>query len=321
MPSWTGWKPSSDSQIPETPYNSSTMASFKSGYVGIVGRPNVGKSTLMNGLLQTKLSIVTPKAQTTRSKVVGILTGENYQAVFLDTPGYVLNPQHELHRLMIRRIEEVIDESDLVVLMVEPYGIKKGDLTILDLIKDRQKKAILAINKIDTIRKDELLPLMDEWSKLYDFLEYVPISALKLDGVDLLLDLIVKHLPEGEPLYPEDYITDRPERFFVAEIIREKIFQYYRQEIPYATAVEIDEFVEQDPEHGDKDYIRAIIYVEHDSQKGILIGKGGEAMKRVGMQARQEIEMFLGRPVHLELWVKVRKNWRKDLNFVRRLGY
>jgi len=294
---------------------------FKSGYVGIVGRPNVGKSTLLNGLLRTKLTPVTHKAQTTRSRITGILTGENYQAVFLDTPGFVLNPQHELHRLMLKRIAEVIEESDLVVMMVEPYEIKKGDLMVLDLIKEHKKNAILTINKIDLIRKDQLLPLIDQWSKHHDFLEYVPISALKLDGVDLLLDLIVKYLPEGDPLYPEDYLTDRPERFFVAGIIQEKIFQYYRQEIPYATAVEIDEFVEQDPEHGGKDYIRAIIYVEHDSQKGILIGKGGEALKRVGTQARLEIEQFLGRPVHLELWVKVRKNWRKDVNFMRRLGY
>ncbi len=294
---------------------------FKTGYVAIVGRPNVGKSTLINGLLQTKLSIVTPKAQTTRSRIIGVLTGENYQAIFLDTPGYLQKPQYELHKLMLQRVREVIEEADLVLFMVEPYGIKAGDLAVLDLLREKQKPTILVINKVDTVRKLDLLPLMDEWSKKYDFLEIVPISALKLDGVDRLLDLVVKYLPEGPALYPEDYVSDQPERFFVAEIIREKIFQLYRQEIPYATAVEIDEFVEQDPEHGGKDYIRAIIYVEHDSQKGILIGKGGEALKRVGIQARQEIEAFLGRPVHLELWVKVRKHWRKDVHFLRRLGY
>ncbi len=294
---------------------------FKSGYVAIVGRPNVGKSTLINGLLQTKLSIVTPKAQTTRSRIIGVLTGENYQAIFLDTPGYLQKPQYELHKLMLQRVREVIEEADLVLFMVEPYGIKAGDLAVLDLIREKKKPAILVINKVDTVRKLDLLPLMEEWSQKHDFLEIVPISALKLDGVDRLLDLVVQYLPEGPALYPEDYVSDQPERFFVAEIIREKIFQLYRQEIPYATAVEIDEFVEQDPEHGGKDYIRAIIYVEHDSQKGILIGKGGEALKRVGIQARQEIEAFLGRPVHLELWVKVRKHWRKDVNFLRRLGY
>ncbi len=294
---------------------------FKTGYVAIVGRPNVGKSTLINGLLQTKLSIVTPKAQTTRSRIIGVLTGENYQAIFLDTPGYLQKPQYELHKLMLQRVKEVIEEADLVLFMVEPYGIKAGDLAVLERIKEKQKPTILVINKVDTVRKLDLLPLMEEWSKKYDFLEIVPISALKLDGVDRLLDLVVKYLPEGPALYPEDYVSDQPERFFVAEIIREKIFQLYRQEIPYATAVEIDEFVEQDPEHGGKDYIRAIIYVEHDSQKGILIGRGGEALKRVGIQARQEIEAFLGRPVHLELWVKVRKHWRKDVNFLRRLGY
>lgn len=294
---------------------------FKTGYVAIVGRPNVGKSTLINGLLQTKLSIVTPKAQTTRSRIIGVLTGDDYQAIFLDTPGYLQKPQYELHKLMLQRVREVIEEADLVLFMVEPYGIKAGDLAVLERIKEKKKPTILVINKVDTVRKLDLLPLMEEWSKKYDFLEIVPISALKLDGVDRLLDLVVKYLPEGPALYPEDYVSDQPERFFVAEIIREKIFQLYRQEIPYATAVEIDEFVEQDPEHGGKDYIRAIIYVEHDSQKGILIGKGGEALKRVGIQARQEIEAFLGRPVHLELWVKVRKHWRKDVNFLRRLGY
>ena len=293
----------------------------KTGYVAIVGRPNVGKSTLINGLLQTKLSIVTPKAQTTRSRIIGVLTGDNYQAIFLDTPGYLQKPQYELHKLMLQRVREVIEEADLVLFMVEPYGIKAGDLAVLERIKEKKKPTILVINKVDTVRKLDLLPLIEEWSKKYDFLEIVPISALKLDGVDRLLDLVVKYLPEGPALYPEDYVSDQPERFFVAEIIREKIFQLYRQEIPYATAVEIDEFVEQDPEHGGKDYIRAIIYVEHDSQKGILIGKGGEALKRVGIQARQEIEAFLGRPVHLELWVKVRKHWRKDVNFLRRLGY
>ncbi len=294
---------------------------FKTGYVAIVGRPNVGKSTLINGLLQTKLSIVTPKAQTTRSRIIGVLTGDDYQAIFLDTPGYLQKPQYELHKLMLQRVREVIEEADLVLFMVEPYGIKAGDLAVLERIKEKKKPTILVINKVDTVRKLDLLPLIEEWSKKYDFLEIVPISALKLDGVDRLLDLVVKYLPEGPALYPEDYVSDQPERFFVAEIIREKIFQLYRQEIPYATAVEIDEFVEQDPEHGGKDYIRAIIYVEHDSQKGILIGKGGEALKRVGIQARQEIEAFLGRPVHLELWVKVRKHWRKDVNFLRRLGY
>ena len=294
---------------------------FKTGYVAIVGRPNVGKSTLINGLLQTKLSIVTPKAQTTRSRIIGVLTGDDYQAIFLDTPGYLQKPQYELHKLMLQRVREVIEEADLVLFMVEPYGIKAGDLAVLERIKEKKKPTILVINKVDTVRKLDLLPLIEEWSRKYDFLEIVPISALKLDGVDRLLDLVVKYLPEGPALYPEDYVSDQPERFFVAEIIREKIFQLYRQEIPYATAVEIDEFVEQDPEHGGKDYIRAIIYVEHDSQKGILIGKGGEALKRVGIQARQEIEAFLGRPVHLELWVKVRKHWRKDVNFLRRLGY
>ncbi len=295
--------------------------SFKSGYVAIVGRPNVGKSTLINNFLRFKLSIVTPKPQTTRHRVLGILNGENYQVIFLDTPGIMEKEKYELHKLMVKRAIEAIDEADLVVFMVEPYDPTEGDLKILDAIRERNKKTILAINKIDKVPKLEILPVIDAYAKLFEFAEVVPISALKLINTDELLDVIIKHLPEGEPFYPEDMLTDRPERFFVSEIIREKVFQLYGEEIPYSTAVEIEEFIESDPEHGGKDYIRAIIYVERESQKPILIGRNGQALKRVGIRARREIEEFLGRPVFLELWVKVRPKWRKDQRFLKELGY
>lgn len=293
---------------------------FKAGLVGIVGKPNVGKSTLVNDLLGFKLSAVTHKPQTTRHKIVGILSGDHYQIVLLDTPGVLKNPRYELHRAMIRKAMEALQEADLVLFVVEPYPPGEEDKLILEEIQREKKKSILVINKIDRIRKLELLPLIDYWSKQYDFAEIIPVSALKFQGIDDLLESIIKHLPEGEPLYPPDMLSVHPERFFAAEIIREKVFQHYGQEIPYSTAVVIDEWVEQDPAHGGKDYIRAIIFVERDSQKGILIGRGGEALKKIGTLSRKEIEAMTGRPVYLEIWVKVRPKWRKDPHFLRQMG-
>ncbi len=294
---------------------------FKAGYVAIVGRPNVGKSTLINNFLRFKLSIVTPKPQTTRHRILGVLNGEGYQIIFLDTPGIMEKAKYNLHKWMIKRAIEAMDEADLVLFVVEPMQPTEADLKILDAIKERNKKTILVINKIDRVPKVEVLPVIDTYSKLYDFADVVPISALKLINTDELLDVIIKNLPEGEPFYPPDMLTDRPERFFVAEIIREKVFQLYGEEIPYSTAVEIEIFRERDDEHGGKDYIRAVIYVERDSQKAILIGRGGQALKKVGMRARQEIEEFLGRPVYLELWVKVKPKWRKNEAFLKEIGY
>ncbi len=294
---------------------------FKAGYVAIVGRPNVGKSTLINNFLRFKLSIVTPKPQTTRHRILGVLNGEGYQIIFLDTPGIMEKAKYNLHKWMIKRAIEAMDEADLVLFVVEPMQPTEADLKILDAIKERNKKTVLVINKIDRVPKVEVLPVIDTYSKLYDFADVVPISALKLINTDELLDVIIKNLPEGEPFYPPDMLTDRPERFFVAEIIREKVFQLYGEEIPYSTAVEIEIFKERDDEHGGKDYIRAVIYVERDSQKAILIGRGGQALKKVGMRARQEIEEFLGRPVYLELWVKVKPKWRKNEAFLKEIGY
>jgi GTP-binding protein Era len=292
------------------------MKGFKSGFLAVVGKPNVGKSTLVNLLLQFPLAVVTPKPQTTRNKVLGVISGENYQIAIWDTPGLFKNPRHDLHRLMLEEAWSTLENADVVLMVTEPKLPEEEDILIVEKLKDHT--AILAINKIDLVRKVELLPLIEHYSK-YDFKEIVPISALKGINIDQLLETIVKYLPEGEPLFPEDFVTDRSERFFVGEIIRGVIFEHYGEEIPYSTAVKIEEFVEKDPEKGGKDYIRAIIFVEKESQKPIILGKKGVAIKKVGTVARQRIEAFLGRPVYLELWVKVKSKWRKDPLFLRSL--
>ena len=293
-------------------------SNFKAGYVALIGKPNVGKSTLMNSLLGLKLSIVTPKPQTTRHSILGILSEENYQIIFYDTPG-LLVPRYKLQDRMLSAARRAIDESDLIVFMVEPEDkiTKLVDETLTEIL-GKKKFVILVINKIDTIKKDDLLPIIERYNQAYQFEEIIPISALKGDGLDELKATLQKYLPYSHPYYPKDMITNHPERFFVSEIIREKIFQNYGEEIPYSTTVQIEEFVEN-PDR--KDYIRASIIVERSSQKGILIGKGGSALKRVGKLAREEIELFLDRPVFLELFVKVREKWRQKDNFLREFGY
>lgn len=292
--------------------------SFRVGYVAIVGVPNVGKSTLMNALLGQKLSIVTPKPQTTRHKILGVLTGEDYQMIFLDTPG-IMKPKYQLQEVMVKAALSAIEDADLILLMVEAREEPRDkEISLVEGIKNATKTIILVINKIDLIKKALLLPLIDRYSKLHEFADIVPISALTGDGLDILLKVIAERLPEGEPFYPPDVLTQHPERFFVSEIIRERIFERYRKEIPYSTAVKIEEFKERP---GRKDYIRAIVYVERDPQKAILIGKDGAALKEVGQSARKEIESFLGRPVYLELWVRVREKWRKDTKAIKEFGY
>lgn len=294
---------------------------FKSGSVAIVGRPNVGKSTLLNLLVKFKLSAISPKPQTTRHKILGILTTDKYQVAFLDTPGVPFKTSYQLDRLLVARSLEAIREADLAVLMVEPKPPADIEKRLIEELKRENKPAIIAINKIDIVNKSELLPIIEEYNHLHSFMETVPVSALKMDGIDSLIDAIVKHLPEGLPLFPADDVTDRPERFLVSELIREQVFNVYGQEVPYAVAVEVEDFRERVEEQGGKDYIRAILYVEKDSQKAILIGSGGEKLKKIGQKARQEIEAMLGRPVYLELWVKVYPAWRKDKVFLQRIGY
>jgi len=292
----------------------------KAGYVSILGRPNVGKSTLLNQFLHHELSIVTPKPQTTRSRIMGILNEKRGQVLFLDTPG-IFQPKLRLHEKMVNSAFQTFREADILLLMVEP---ERAELNgkILSHLKQKKKPTILAINKIDTVVKESLLPQIEEYRNLFPFDEIIPISALKQDGLEDLLNVIFHYLPEGEPFYPEEFLSESPERFFVQEIIREKIFLLYGEEIPYSTAVVVDEFREaESSEKKGKDYIRALIYVEKESQKPILIGKKGDSLKRVGRRAREEIESFLGRPVYLDLWVKVRKDWRKKEVDLKEFGY
>ena len=296
-------------------------APFKAGAVAIIGRPNTGKSTLLNVFVKFKLSAVSPRPQTTRHKVLGIATTDRYQIAFLDTPGIPYRAQDELNRRLLTRAVEALDEADLVVMLVEPRPPGDIERRLVEELKKTGKPAILAVNKIDLVKKPDLLPVMDAYSRLHPFLEIVPISALMADGLDVLLEAVLGHLPEGEPQFPPEEITDRTERFLASEIIREQVFNIYAQEVPYAVAVEVETFRERDEEHGGKDYISATLYVQKDSQKGILIGRGGEMLKKIGTQARQAIEALLQRPVHLELWVKVYPHWSKDKAFLQRIGY
>lgn len=287
---------------------------FRAGFVSIVGKTNVGKSTLLNQLLHFKLSIVTPKPQTTRKRVIGILNGEGYQIIFIDTPG-MIEPRYTLQEIMMKYVKRAMEDADVILYMVDvsvDHPVEKITM------KPGEKPVILLLNKIDLVRKDMLLSVIDEYNKAYPFEAIIPISALKNDGLDRVIKEIIRLLPLNPPYYPSDYITPEQERFFVSEIIRERIFLLYGEEIPYSTHVEIEEFRER--EKG-KDYIRATIFVEKESQKGILIGKSGQALKRVGREARQEIEGFLGRPVFLELFVKVSEGWRKKAGRLRELGY
>jgi len=292
---------------------------FRSGFVAIIGKPNVGKSTLLNSFLGEKLSIVTPKAQTTRNRIAGILTTDTYQIIFLDTPG-IFEPSYRLQQHMVQNALKAASEADLLLVMVEandhPDNFEKE---VFGKIRNIKKEIILVINKIDTVsQKDLLLPLIMAYHNQFGFEEIILISALTGDGVDVLLDAILKSLPVGEAYYPEDEISDLPERFFIAEMIREKVFLMTQQEIPYSTIVQADEVKER---ADGKVYIHATIYLERESQKGILIGNKGSMLKKIGQSARTEIESWMGKPVYLDLWVAVRQNWRDKEAYLREFGY
>jgi GTP-binding protein Era len=294
---------------------------FKAGYVAIVGEPNVGKSTLMNGLLQQKISIVTPKPQTTRHKILGILSTEAYQVVFLDTPG-IITPKYALHDAMMHSSASAIDDADIILLMIDAAHPRKAEdattVGLLTKLQSARAPIVLVINKVDLVQKDGLLPLIDSYARAFSFREIFPLSALKLEGTAALVDTIVRDLPVHPPYYPLDIVSEAHQRFFVGEIIREKIFLRCRDEVPYSTSVDVVEFKER--EEG-KWYISADVYVEKESQKGIVIGKKGAMLKELGRIARRDIEQFLDHPVFLDLHVKVRENWREDEQWLRRLGY
>ena len=290
---------------------------FKAGYVAILGQPNVGKSTLLNQLLKHKLSIVSRKPQTTRRKVLGILTSKNAQIIFIDTPG-LLKPKYHLQQVMSNYVDHAILDADAIVCVVESSKKLKTLSEIRKIFHNSSKPVILALNKIDLIEKKALLPLIAGYSKQFNFASIIPISALKDDGLDRLRDEIINVLPASPPYFPPEYLTDQQERFFVSEIIREKVYEFYGEEIPYSAHVQIEKFKERS---GRKDYVEAVIYVEKASQKGIIIGRGGKALKRIGEIARFEIERFLDRPVYLEIFVKVMRDWRSKESKLRQLGY
>jgi GTP-binding protein Era len=290
---------------------------FRSGYVSLTGRPNVGKSTLLNAIIGEKIAIVTPKPQTTRNRITGIKNLDNAQIVFIDTPG-IHKPQHKLGEIIVKEAKEAVREVDIILFMVEPEFPGRGDKFILDILNDIDKPVILLINKIDKIKKNDILPLIDTYRRLYPFKEIIPISALKGDGVNRVIDAIVSYLPEGPMYYPEDITTDQIERFMSSEIIREKIMDKTEEEVPYSIAVDIIDW----KEHEDKKiFIHADIYVEREGQKGIIIGKGGAMLKEIGTKARLDIERLLGTKVFLELRVKIKKDWRSNKHILRELGY
>ncbi len=293
------------------------MDKFRSGYVSLTGRPNVGKSTLLNAILGEKVSIVTPKPQTTRNRLIGIKTLPDAQIIFVDTPG-IHKPKHKLGEIIVREARGAAAEVDLIVFMAEPELPGPGDKFIIQMLHDLGKPALLVINKIDTKKKPQVLPVIEAYSSLYPFREIIPVSALKGDGVDRLLSNVVQYLPEGPKYYPDDIVTDQIERFMVAEVVREKVMQQTEEEIPHSTATEVVQWSER------KDgviFITVNIYVERKGQKGIIIGKEGARLKAVGTAARIEIEQLLGTKVFLELWVKVRKDWRSNNGMLSELGF
>ncbi|MDI6752598.1 MAG: GTPase Era [bacterium] len=286
----------------------------KAGFIAIVGRPNVGKSTLLNKLIGEKLSAVTPKSQTTRHKILGILNGENLQAIFLDTPGLMTKPKDRLDEMMLNSTSETLRDADLILWIVEPYEVEAMPVQL----KESNKEAIVIINKIDLVDKLSLLPLIDGYQKTYNLTEIIPISSKKGYGCDILLEDICQKLPEQSFFYEDDIVSIQTERFFVEELIMEKIYFLYRDEVPYSATVQVEEFKERAK---GKDYIRAIIYIERDSQKAILIGEDGRGLRRLGEAARKELERTRGRPLYLELYIKTKKNWRKNEGLLREFGY
>ncbi len=292
---------------------------FKSGFVSIIGRPNVGKSTLLNSILGQKVSIVSDKPQTTRNRILGVKTLPGIQVIFIDTPG-IHKPKHKLNQFMVKTAINTLDEVDIVLFMTEAgESIGGGDRYIMEILGKTKKPVFLLINKIDMVQKGTLLPLIDEFSRLCKFEEIFPVSALHGDNIAELEESIMRRLPEGPQYFPEDAVTDQPMRFIAAELVREKIFQLTYEEIPYSVAVGIEEFREDDEKK--VAFIRAVIFVDKDSQKGIIIGKGGTMLKKVGQLAREELEAIMGVKVFLELWVKVKSGWRGDDMILRMLGY
>ncbi|GAA0602207.1 GTPase Era [Virgibacillus siamensis] len=291
---------------------------YKSGFVAIVGRPNVGKSTFMNNVIGQKIAIMSDKAQTTRNKIQGVLTEQDAQLIFIDTPG-IHKPKHRLGDFMVKIAEDTLNEVDAVLFMInanEGYG--RGDQYILDRLQQINRPVFLIINKIDLIHPEEVFSLIEQYKDKYDFAEIIPISAREGNNVSHMLDVLKKYVPEGPQYYPEDQITDHPERFIISELIREKALQLTREEVPHSIAVVMENIEERE---SDAVYIQATIITERKTQKGIIIGKRGSMLKNIGKDARKDIESLLGSKVYLDLWVKVQKDWRNKQSQLRELGF
>ncbi len=292
------------------------MPGHKSGFVNIIGNPNVGKSTLMNALVGERLSIITSKAQTTRHRILGIVSGDDFQIVFSDTPG-IIKPAYALQESMMDFVRTALDDADILLYMVEIGERELKDADFMQKIRTSKIPVLLLLNKIDTSDQEKLEKEVAYWKETLPNAEIFPLSALENFGVQEVFKRILELLPEGPAYFPKDQLTDRPERFFVAEIIREKILQHYKKEIPYSVEVETESFEEGE----ELIRIGAVIMVERDSQKGILIGHKGSALKRVGSEARKDLETFFDKKVFLELYVKVSKDWRSNARQLRRFGY
>lgn len=299
--------------------NNETGKKFKSGFISIIGRPNVGKSTFLNRVIGQKIAIMSDKPQTTRNKVQGVLTTNDAQLIFIDTPG-IHKPKHKLGDFMMKVAQNTLKEIDAVLFMVnaeEGYG--RGEEFIIEKFKSLQTPVFLVINKIDKIHPDQLLSLIESYKEKYNFAEIVPISALQGNNVERLLEQIKQYMPEGPQYYPVDQVTDHPERFIISELIREKALHLTREEIPHSLAVVIDKIERMDEKN--VIHVMATVIVERDSQKGIIIGKQGGMLKEIGKRARNDIENLLGTKVFLELWVKVQKDWRNKLTQLRDFGF
>jgi len=292
------------------------MSRHKSGFVNIIGNPNVGKSTLMNALMGEKLSIITSKAQTTRHRIFGIVNGDDFQVVFSDTPG-IIKPAYELQESMMGFVKSAFEDADVLLYMVEIGEKALKDESFFNKMKNSTIPILLLLNKIDTSEQSFLEEQVQYWQQLLPNAEIHPISALENFNLEQVFHRILDLLPEGPSYFPKDQFTDKPERFFVNEAIREKILLHYKKEIPYSVEVETEEFLEDEKIIR----IRSVIMVERDSQKGIIIGHKGSALKKVGVAARKDLETFFGKQVHLELYVKVNKNWRSNTNQLKRFGY
>jgi GTP-binding protein Era len=288
----------------------------RAGFVNIIGKPNVGKSTLMNAMVGEKLSIITSKAQTTRHRIHGILNSPDYQIVFSDTPG-ILDPSYKLQEKMVKAARSALVDADVLIYLTEIGENPDAENAFIQKVAKSKVPVLLVINKIDLSDQEKVKRCMEEWSQILPSAELIPISALKKFNVELIFQRILEHLPESPPFYSKDALTDKSERFFVGEMIREKILLFYKQEIPYAVEIEVESFKE------DHKLIRisALIYVERESQKGILIGNQGKALKKVGREARLDMETFFGKKVFIELRVKVKKDWRNNERLIKKFGY